>query len=130
MSELMAMFGEVADTGYYAREKLKHHVSQRMLAAIERKNISMLEIARRLGKHKSFISQVLKGDRNMTLGTVADICEAADLEVVFEVRGKSHFSEILIQKFDWEDVPETHFKNISVLRSVAANDAFHKQKYA
>jgi len=36
-------------------------------------NISRAELASRLGKTKSFVSQVLNGERNLTLRTIADI---------------------------------------------------------
>lgn len=124
MKELMNLFGEVpaADGAYYAREKLTHHVAERILAALERKGITMQEIARRLNKHKSFISQVLKGNRNMTLGTIADICEAADLEVEFEVRNKSYFSQVRKGELVWSE-PEAAFQALRNVRS--ANDPVH-----
>lgn len=122
----MSLFNEVpsADKGYYAREKLTHHVSERILAALERKNITMVEIAKRLNKHKSFISQVLKGNRNMTLGTIADICEAADLEVEFEVRNKSYFSQVKKEELIWNEA-EVAFQSLRNVRS--ANDPVHHQ---
>lgn len=38
-------------------------------------------LARRLGKSKGFVSQVLSGDRNMTLRTLAQIGHALDQRV-------------------------------------------------
>ncbi|MBF0175896.1 MAG: helix-turn-helix transcriptional regulator [Magnetococcales bacterium] len=43
--------------------------------------ITRAELADRLGKSESFVSQVLSGHRNMTLETLADIAYTLDLKV-------------------------------------------------
>lgn len=43
---------------------------------MEELNISKVDLAKRLGKSKSYVTQMLSGSRNMTLSTLSDICFA------------------------------------------------------
>ena len=45
---------------------------------LDTEEISRQELAQRLGKSKGFVSQVLSGERNMTLRTLSDIALALD----------------------------------------------------
>lgn len=62
-----------------AREDLIYNVTEDMLVAMERADVSKKELARRLGRSKSYVTQLLSGARNMTLGTLSDICFALDI---------------------------------------------------
>ncbi|MFT4929423.1 MAG: plasmid maintenance system antidote protein VapI [Phenylobacterium sp.] len=59
-----------------AREDLVYNVTEDLLVILEDMNISKKELARRLGKSRSYVTQILSGSRNMTLGTLSDICYA------------------------------------------------------
>lgn len=48
-------------------------VTEDILVAMEDLGISKAELARRLGLSKARITQLLSGDSNMTIGTLADI---------------------------------------------------------
>ncbi|MEO5372486.1 MAG: helix-turn-helix transcriptional regulator [Magnetococcus sp. DMHC-1] len=48
---------------------------------MEEKGISKAQLAERLGKSRSFVSQVLNGHRNMTLETLAEISYALNLKL-------------------------------------------------
>ena len=63
-----------AEEKAFAREELVYNVTEDILVALEKLEISKKELARRLGKSRSFVTQVLSGARNMTLGTLSDIC--------------------------------------------------------
>lgn len=65
-----------AEERVYAREELVYNVTEDILVALEDLNVSKKELARRLGKSRSYITQILSGARNMTLGTLSDICFA------------------------------------------------------
>lgn len=65
-----------AEERAYAREDLVFNVTEDLLVMLEDLNVSKAELARRLGKSKSYVSQVLSGSRNMTLGSFSDICFA------------------------------------------------------
>ena len=63
-----------AEDRAFAREDLVYNVTEDLLVFLEDNNISKKELARRLGKSKSYVTQVLSGSRNMTLGSFSDIC--------------------------------------------------------
>ena len=65
-----------ADEKAYAREDLVFNVTEDLLLILEDLSISKAELARRLGKSKSYVTQILSGSRNMTLGSFSDICFA------------------------------------------------------
>lgn len=71
----------VAEERAYAREKLIFNVTEDLLVIMEDKEISKSELARRLGKSKSYVTQMLDGARNLTLGTLSDICFALNVDV-------------------------------------------------
>lgn len=49
--------------------------------ALAREGVTKAQLAQRLGKGKSFVTQILGGDRNMTLRTVADVADALGYQV-------------------------------------------------
>ncbi|PKG37001.1 helix-turn-helix domain-containing protein [Psychromonas sp. Urea-02u-13] len=65
-----------ADDKAYAREDLVFNVTEDLLLMLEDLSLSKAELARRLGKSKSYVTQILSGSRNMTLGSFSDICFA------------------------------------------------------
>lgn len=65
-----------ADEKAYAREDLVFNVTEDLLLMLEDLSLSKAELARRLGKSKSYVTQILSGSRNMTLGSFSDICFA------------------------------------------------------
>lgn len=65
-----------ADERAYAREELVFNVTEDLLLMLEDLDLTKAELARRLGKSKSYVTQVLSGSRNMTLGSFSDICFA------------------------------------------------------
>ena len=56
-----------------AEETLILEATERIVALLEAENVSRQELAERLGKSKGFVSQLLSGDRNMTLRTLASL---------------------------------------------------------
>ncbi len=65
-----------AEARAFAKQELVYNVTEDLLVILEDLEISKIELAKRLGKSKSYVSQVLSGARNMTLGTLSDICFA------------------------------------------------------
>jgi predicted XRE-type DNA-binding protein len=70
-----------ADQREYAQERCRVALSEAIGDAIERAGLSRVELAERLGCTKGYISQVLSGERNMTLNTLADLMWACAMEV-------------------------------------------------
>lgn len=63
-----------AERKSYARDELIYHLTEDLLVLLESKGKTKSELARALGKSRSFVTQVLSGQRNMTLSTLSDIC--------------------------------------------------------
>ena len=70
----------VADKRAFAREELVYNVTEDILVTLEDMGITKKELARRLGRSKSYVTQILSGIRNMTLGTLSDICFALEIK--------------------------------------------------
>jgi transcriptional regulator with XRE-family HTH domain len=68
------------------QEKLILEVTEALSEAIEERGITRSEVAKRLGKTKGFVSQLLAGGRNLTLRTVADIADAIGISLRVEVQ--------------------------------------------
>jgi len=65
-----------AEARTYAREDLIYNVTEDLLVQMEQLSVTKLELARRLGKSRSYVTQMLSGARNMTLGSLSDVCFA------------------------------------------------------
>ncbi len=63
------------------QEDLILDMTELLSAAMEDKGITKSELAKRLGKTKGFVTQVLSGNRNLTLRTIADIADALGFRV-------------------------------------------------
>ena len=69
-----------AEEKAFARDRLIFNVTEDLLIILEDMEITKSELARRLGKSKSYVTQVLSGARNMTLGSFSDICYALNIK--------------------------------------------------
>lgn len=77
-----------AEERAYAREDLVFNVTEDLLVMLEELDVSKTELARRLGKSKSYVTQVLSGSRNMTLGSFSDICFALGFKPEIKIPAK------------------------------------------
>lgn len=77
-----------AEERAFAREELVYNVTEDLLILLEDLGINKKELAYKMGKSKSYISQVLSGARNMTLGSLSDICFAIDADINIKVTPK------------------------------------------
>jgi plasmid maintenance system antidote protein VapI len=75
-----------------ARQDLIVSVTEQVWAALEESNLNKADLARALETSKSNVTQLLSGNRNMTLATLADIGEAlgAKPKVYFAREGGTH----------------------------------------
>lgn len=71
-------------------ERLIFNTTEDILLAMQDTGISQSDLAKKLGKSKAFVSQILDGTRNMTLKTLADISYAlgVDSKVVITKDGR------------------------------------------
>lgn len=64
-----------------AQETLILDATEAIVELLEKTGVSRQELAERLGKSKGFISQLLSGERNMTLRTLADLAYVLERRV-------------------------------------------------
>ena len=69
-----------AEARTYAREDLIYNVTEDLLVQMEQLSVTKLELARRLGKSRPYVTQMLSGGRNMTLGSLSDFCFALGIK--------------------------------------------------
>lgn len=65
-------------------ETLIVDATEAICAAMEEQGITRVELARRIGKTKGFVSHVLSGKRNMTLRTLARMAHALDIKLTVQ----------------------------------------------
>lgn len=68
----------------YEQERLLVDANELLVGIMEKHGISRANLAKRLGKSKAFITQVLRGKRNLTLRTLADLFGAMECRLVME----------------------------------------------
>jgi antitoxin component HigA of HigAB toxin-antitoxin module len=68
----------------YQQEKLLVEVTELLAKVMDKKEMNRSDLARAIGKSKAFVTQVLRGNHNMTLRTVADLFWAMRHDVVVE----------------------------------------------
>lgn len=90
-----------------AREELIYNVTEDLLVAMELLDVSKKELARRLGRSKSYVTQLLSGARNMTLGTLSDICFALDMAPRVTLLDDESALENEQQHAHWQEEPES-----------------------
>ena len=119
-----------------ARGSHLFRVTEDILLAMEDLGVTKAELARRLGKSKSRITQLLSGGSNMTIGTLSDI--AVELGLSLE----KTFKEYSIQRHRLDtslsseqslaepDFAVVSLKNIRDLakESLAANDVWSERQ--
>lgn len=72
----------------YAQEGLIAHTSEMIHAAMEKRGVIRARLAERLGCSAPHVTQILSGERNMTLRRLADIAHALGYRV--EIKLKRH----------------------------------------
>ena len=63
------------------QEELILEVTEALSRAIVELEITQTELAKRLGKTKGFVSQILGGGRNLTLRTLSDVVDALQCSI-------------------------------------------------
>lgn len=76
----------------FAVEGLALTAAVRLGELMEQTNTSRAELARRLGKSRAWITQLLSGESNVTLKTLAEVAFALDAEFELQTRPISRAS--------------------------------------
>jgi transcriptional regulator with XRE-family HTH domain len=70
------------------QERLIADAQEEISRLLEEKNVSKAELAKRLNKSKSFVTQLLNSGRNLTLRTIADVFTALGSEAIVKEKEK------------------------------------------
>ena len=103
-----------SDERSYQRNDLIVNVTEDLLVAMEDLDISKSELAKRLSKSKAYVSQILDGSRNMTLGTLSDICFALGVKPKIMIPVKTEYT---IVTSAWRNNVDISTANKRVVRS-------------
>ncbi|HED17439.1 MAG TPA: XRE family transcriptional regulator [Gammaproteobacteria bacterium] len=87
-----------AEERAFVREELVYNVTEDILLTLEDLEVSKKELAHRLGKSRSYVTQVLSGARNMTLGSLSDICFALGVKPKVNIVVEPILDDLA---FDW-----------------------------
>jgi antitoxin component HigA of HigAB toxin-antitoxin module len=77
-SALEAFAADHASGKLFEEENLLVSVTELLTEVMETCGIKRAELAKRIGKSKAFVTQVLRGNQNMTLRTLSDLFYALD----------------------------------------------------
>jgi len=122
----------------FAREELVYNVTEDLLVILEDFEVNKKELARRLGKSRSYVTQILSGSRNMTLGSFSDICFALgfkpeinlpvqDEPVAIVKKTKSLNAAWVTQEADFNSYSKVISQSINV---IDRRDSLHWDKVA
>jgi antitoxin component HigA of HigAB toxin-antitoxin module len=92
----------------FYRDSFILDVTEQICGHMEEQRISRVTLAETLGKSKSYVSQVLSGNRNMTLATLADVAYALRLQIKMQLTDTRQTDDT------WEDfaLPKNKSNNI------------------
>jgi antitoxin component HigA of HigAB toxin-antitoxin module len=68
----------------YEQERLLVEATELISTVMETTQTRRGELARRLGRSKAYVTQILGGNRNLTLKTLADVCWALNHRIVMQ----------------------------------------------
>ena len=82
------------------QENLILEVTEALCFTMKLRGLSRAEVAKRLAKSKGFVSQLLNGDRNMTLRTLADFLDVLDAKMNVEIESLDDQHSLHIESVD------------------------------
>ena len=95
-----------ANQKLFAKTELIENTTEDIMLAMDKIGLSKVELSRRLGKSKSYVTQLLSGSRNMTLSSFSDLCFELDIKPeikILEASEKLDFTNIKSsQSIYWE----------------------------
>lgn len=83
------------------QERLILQVTQALWEALVDAEVSQSDLAKRLAKSQSFVSQILAGGRNLTLRTVSDVVTALECEIEVRVKKRGACKPLLKFPVRW-----------------------------
>jgi transcriptional regulator with XRE-family HTH domain len=80
----------------FAKEELAFEATEKIAELMELTRVSKSELAKRTGKSKAYITQVLSGSRNMTVHTLASLAFALGYKITLNATAVGH--EVIYQE--------------------------------
>jgi len=79
---------ELKQSGELYVEWAKIEIAQQIYSVMKRQNVTKADLARRLGKSRSYITQILQGDANLTIESLIKVSTALNCEFEFKLNKK------------------------------------------
>lgn len=102
----------------YAIDRVRVDLAEEIYMALKREGISQTELADRMGKSRQYVSQILAGDENLCIETVAKVARALNCEV--EVRLVRRYYETIQAEHVSMDRSKESFKQYAGLNRKCA----------
>src|SRR5688500_6363140 len=80
-----ALGDRLKDWSSFQSEEAKQEIADMIHELLAHRGVSRAELARRLGKSRAYVTQLLRGGTNVTIETLGSIADALDCKLV--VRG-------------------------------------------
>lgn len=93
------------EQGLESRKEIAGFIGNALLALREEKKISQVEVAKRLGKTKSWVSEVERGIYLPSISTIKDFCNAMDEDPIL-------FALDCLIKVDWQECHKQKIKEM------------------
>jgi plasmid maintenance system antidote protein VapI len=94
---LMQTVEDLVRTDELAIERAKISVAETIFCAMRQREVSKAELARRMGKSRAHVTQILRGDANFTLDSLVRISTALDSRLEMHLlpnRLSAHWSQL------------------------------------
>jgi len=101
VKDLIAEYGKnisSAELKMILRDDLVYNVTEDLLVEMERQDVNKVQLAKLLGKTRSYITQILSGKRNMTLGSLSDICFHLNIEPKLSIIKENQDKDSMMEK--------------------------------
>lgn len=116
-----------ADERAYQRESLIYNVAEDLLLLLEDNNLSKNDLARRLNKSRSYVTQALSGARNLTLGSLSDICFALNASVKITMHSNESTDVSREQSVSYERVEDVYYSSVEEQHFISITNVIDKR---
>ncbi len=122
MTTFSELYSEVLGTPEYLAAGVKLDVALMLESIMEAKKISKAELAKQLGCSKPYVTNMLRGDSNFSILTLAKVATALGCELRIQMTPRTCVEDI----YNHKNILEFSKKNISVnpIRELVQSGAF------